>query len=140
MGAIAAGVALIALGLVLPWFALTAPFVGTINITGFDTSDGKIIAGGAAIVALLLFGEITEPRRWKRFGLFAILIAMGAALGVDYVDATDRIADLHAEGDGMVHVGISAGFYLTLAGTVLAFIATFLHSNRVIDLDYVSAE
>lgn len=116
----AAGAALAALGSLLPWVTARTLF-GQVSVAGTE-GDGQItLALGIAVAVLFLTGR----NGTNRSGLVIGTILAGAALataGYNYSNITDRVGDT----DGSIGAAVGIGLYLTLAGTVVAFIAGIL--------------
>ncbi|MEO8694284.1 MAG: DUF2510 domain-containing protein [Acidimicrobiales bacterium] len=108
------GVATIA-GAFMTWASVTAPFFGTINMSGTD-GDGKITGvAGAAVVACGWFAINRGPQTW------ALVLALLAGLGVTAVGGWDLIDIQNSVDDsGLALVRVGSGLWLT----VVAGIAT----------------
>lgn len=115
---------LITLGSLLPWATATAPFLGTINVSGVD-GDGKI----TLILGVLIL--LTGVARFARSSLPGLLqvspavlgLIVGIVAGIDLVNVSSRISDLKAEAQGLATASVGVGLWVTLLGAILAVYA-----------------
>ncbi len=116
---LAAGIGLV-FGSLLPWATLTAPFVGTVNVTATD-GDGIITLIAGLVVGLM--GILALIRGVGPLGLVFLFMTLGLAMLVAVVDLgniTDVVAEFDSEDFGATSVGI--GLWLVTVATVIGFI------------------
>jgi ElaB/YqjD/DUF883 family membrane-anchored ribosome-binding protein len=116
---LAAGIGLI-VGSLLPWATLTAPFVGTVNMTATD-GDGIITLIAGLVVGLI--GVVAFIRGVGPVGLVLLFLILGLAAWVAVVDlgnVTNVVAEFDSEDFGAASVGI--GLWLVTVATVIGFV------------------
>lgn len=123
----AIGTALISL--LLPWFTVTAPFLGRITIAGLETQDGRIIGGGLLLLGLLALAEHRTPRRGFRVWLVVGFACLMLAIAYEYGDAAKRIADLNDGDFGVATIG--TGFYLCAASGIAGLVGALKRFSDV---------
>jgi hypothetical protein len=104
-----------AVGSLLPWAQITAPFVGSISKAGTE-GDGQI----TLLLALLVGGVGIALTRVDPQRAHAVLITLAAVaglgvVGVNYVDIRDNFGSdtlLVSPGSGMVLTGVGMGVAL----------------------------
>lgn len=100
-------------GAFLPWAKFTAPFVGTIDVSGIDGGDGWFFVALGAVIGIAAYNE-AKP---------ALLLFGIAALGLtvfELVDISEKIAEIDGE---MAFGSVGSGLALCGASSVLAIAA-----------------
>jgi hypothetical protein len=119
-------------GSFMTWLKVTAVFIGTLTLAGTDGDSGKLTAAlGAALVCLAALG-VAHPARRRVVGaaMTAVAVALLAFWIYKYSDIdTGPLKSDTGETLGMSR--LAAGFWLvgaggvaSVAGSILAFIAT----------------
>jgi hypothetical protein len=119
---VASGVGLI-VGSLLPWATLTAPFVGTVDITATE-GDGMLTLISGLIVAVI--GILGLTRGVGIFGLVSLLLVLLLAAFVAFTDlgnVTEMAADFNDEDFGAASVGI--GLWLVTVATIIVAVGWF---------------
>jgi hypothetical protein len=119
---VASGVGLV-VGSLLPWATLTAPFVGTVEITATD-GDGMLTLIGGLIVGVI--GILGLTRGVGVFGLVSLFLAVLLAAFVAFTDlgnVTEMAADFNDEDFGAASVGI--GLWLVTVATIIGAVGWF---------------
>lgn len=114
-----------ALGVVLPWVKVTAPFLGSVSIAGLDTDDGKLV-GLLAVIATALFADVRWRNQRKRGQVLGAWITAGAGAAIaiyDWATVNDAVSGVNDDGVGLATVGV--GLYLSAGGLVVAAVAGF---------------
>jgi hypothetical protein len=125
----AAGIGLMAVGLLLPWISAVAPLISQVGRSGLDTGDGKLIAAGLVVMSLVLGSEHISPRRTNRAWLLTLAAGIGAAIWFDWHDLLQRGNDLNLSDS--VHVNVGAGLYLCVLGVSLTAIGIVMRAHAL---------
>lgn len=123
MPIILAGLAVMAVGLLLPWVSVTAAFLGQVNRNGLSTPDGKMIGVGILLMGFVAVGDLPRLRTGNAIFLLVAALAIGGVVVYDHADIGNRIADLDANPYGYAEVGY--GLYVTGAGAVMAAVGAW---------------
>ena len=119
------GSAGVALGSLLPWAEVTAPFIGTVTVAGTD-GDGVLTLFGAVVTALLaLVGFGARRSRGALIGALVVALLVAAVAVIDMVDVTGRIADAE-DGDVVIQASIGIGLWVVLLGALAAIVGTVM--------------
>jgi Protein of unknown function (DUF2510) len=111
------GAAGVVLGSLLPWAKVTAPFIGTVTVSGTD-GDGVLTLLGAVVAAgLAVLGFGARRSRGALIGTLVVGLLVAAVAVIDMVDVSDRIADAEG-GDLPVQASIGIGLWVTLLGAL----------------------
>jgi hypothetical protein len=116
-GLVTAGGTIAVVGCFLPWISASA-FIGTVTRDGISSPDGQILAGVAAISALL--GVLMLARRVSLVvPLFLALTAAGAMwiLAVDYQDLNSRVQGVGSTSGVIAEIG--PGIYAAALGVII---------------------
>lgn len=120
------GGASLIIGALLPWASMTAPFVGTLTVSGYQ-GDGLL--SGLIGVILLIGGFISRGRKGQRYSIAAVGLAVLAGLLVipKFSSLGSAIGEMEL-GFGSLGVGL----YLSALGVALAFVGGLVHvpNNR----------
>ena len=117
-GLVIAGAAMAVIGCFLPWISATAPFIGTVTRDAISSPDGQVIAGIAAVSALV--GVIAWVRRVGLVVPIVLLVAAAIdmwAFVIDYQDISGRVQSL--SGNNLIVAEVGVGVYLTGLGVVV---------------------
>lgn len=108
------------IGAMLPWATLTAPFVGTVSIAGYQ-GDG-LISGGAGLLLLL----IAAFSKGKSGGFYSIIASIiGIIAGIIVFPKLLTIGSVVADFEiGIASIG--PGIYSSLIGSIIAVIGGLL--------------
>ena len=119
------GVAGVALGSLLPWAEITAPFVGTVTVAGTD-GDGVLTLFGAVITGVLAVVAFGARRSTGALiGALVVALLVAAVAVIDMVDVSDRIGDVEG-GDVAIQASIGIGLWIVLLGAAAAVVGTAL--------------
>jgi hypothetical protein len=123
-----AGLAMMALGLFMPWVSIVAAFVGQIDLKGLDTADGKVFGVGILILAAVAYAEARSSKRYGRIVLLVGALGLAGLVCYEYVNLTDGLAEINDEDFG--RAGIGYGLYICGAGAAIATIAAALRLRK----------
>ena len=118
-----AGIGLV-VGSLLPWATISAPFIGTVNITATDGDGMLTLIAGLAVSLIGILG--LTPRGVGVAGLvsltFLVLLAAFVAF-TDLGNISGLAADVSEDGFGAASVGI--GLWLVTIATVVGGVGWF---------------
>lgn len=102
-------------GSFMAWVKVTAPFVGTVSMSGTDGGDGyfTILLGLAAGVLAWLWGDRRTPRPEWLLGVGVVIVAFTL---YEWIDISGELRDLRAD---FAHGSVAAGLFFLLVGGVL---------------------
>ncbi len=119
------GAAGLLLGMLLPWATITAPFVGTVTVAGYQ-GDG-VITGGIGL--LLLIGALVyKGKSGKMYSIASALLGLAAA-----AVAAPKIVTVGSAlaGQSSVIGGVGVGVYVTVIGGVIALVGGLMRMPAV---------
>jgi hypothetical protein len=120
---------LIAIGAFLPWFTVTAPFVGTIERTGIALGDGLLAMGMGIVIAIIGIQAVLGGGSGSRNGLIGLGIVSILGGGLEAASISSRISGLDSDIRPLADVG--AGIWLVIAGgSMTAVAAAVLRTER----------
>ena len=123
LGGVAAGAIMIT-GAFLPW---VTTFAGLIAIPGVRGSNGRMLAGAGAVIALAGIAHALRGGRWSRW---VIGLAGFLATGFSGFLLLQLAASLRSlSSDSMVAGQAGPGLWVTAAGSALAFATMFLPAS-----------
>jgi len=126
---VAAGVAAVVIGALLPWVTISAVFIGTVSVAGTE-GDGvlTLILGivGAAVGFQTVF--LGRPMG-KAIGITIAILALiiGGISGYDMVNIQSTIGDISTDGIAKANIGI--GLWVTGLGALTLLAAGALGAN-----------
>ncbi|HEY8547284.1 MAG TPA: DUF2510 domain-containing protein [Acidimicrobiales bacterium] len=119
---VAGGALVVALGALLPWVKVTAPFVGTITKAGTE-GDGVLTLLGALIFGgLVVRGLMGRWSRGQVIGALVVASLVTLVAVIDTADVANRVGDL--ADDAAVDASVGIGLWLTLLGGIVAVAGT----------------
>jgi len=126
---VAAGAAAV-LGSFLPWITVTAPFVGTMSVTGTDSrgGDGWITVGIG--LALVFLGILLLRGHQFRVAVTIVSVALFGVAAYEVLNLANKMADAQQESD-MVVATIGNGLWLVLGAGITAAIGMILAWARM---------
>jgi len=122
------GGAMAVAGCLFPWITASAPLAGTITPDPISGFDGKVIAGLAAVGALI--GLEVWVHRVSFVVPLALLIAAGLSMWIAVVDYRDMSGMVLSDLNPSVLSEIGGGAYLTGLGGVLWAIGAVISFRR----------
>jgi hypothetical protein len=123
------GGVLVAVGSVLPWVKATAPFVGTLEVSGMEGDGIFTLMLGVVIVAVGLAGAFSSRRTALATVVILAAIAAGLVAGVALANAQDRVEAARSASE-FILASVGAGIWTILAGAALAAGAGFFLPRR----------
>lgn len=124
-----AGVAtmvLMALAMALPWVTVTAPFLGSISVTGYKVGgDGWIFLGAVAMTGVAAFLRLRRTAGWLGLGLALGLIGDYAYNVISVKHEMNAGTDNEFADALMGAVSIAPGIGLVLAVLIAGVLATY---------------
>ena len=113
MPLIIGGIGAMGSALLMPWLTLASPFVGPIARTGLHMRDGRFLAVGLIVLALIARSEARRPRPATRTALLAGFGLLAVALVFEYRQLTGLAAGFDAES---VQARLGFGFFAMALG------------------------
>lgn len=117
-------------GAVLPWLETWRPYVGTVNVSGFERAgDAALILEAGGVAFVLTWADRAWNSRTTLFvaGPLVLTITCLLLLRVAHADAMIYLRSFDAYGG---HGSILPGFWLTLVGAAAATIGAAAHLWR----------
>lgn len=122
-----AGGLLFALGAFLPWVKVTAPFVGSLSVSGMEGDGIFFLVGGLLIAVLGLWSILGSPKAAP-----VLLILAGLGFGglafFEYNNVSGGIGDIDSD---FALASMGAGIWTLLAGAVATVVAGFTLNGQM---------
>lgn len=129
---VAAGIAAVIIGALLPWVTITAVFIGTVSLAGTE-GDGVLTLILGIVAAAVGFQIVFLGRPMSRtIGIAIAILALiiGGIAGYDMVNIQSAIGDISTEGLAKANIGI--GLWITGLGALTLLAAGALGANAAV--------
>jgi hypothetical protein len=114
------------IGALLPWSTVTAPFIGTAYVFGFE-GDG-LITGGIGLLLLIIF-ILSKGTPGKLYSVIGAIVGCSMALILAF-DMKSAFSTIYAS-QGPVRASIGPGPFLSMIGAILIVVGGFLRVPRL---------
>lgn len=115
------GAALIAAGVALPWFSL---FAGLRPVSALGTTNGVLLLGASAAVALIGLLTIARDPRWARRALAGVGIGLTAFSAYLVVGMVSVYRDVSS--DPLLVAQLGPGLVLVVIGSLAIVVTAFV--------------
>jgi hypothetical protein len=110
-------------GAILPWATMSAPFVGTVSIYGYE-GDG-LISGGIGLVMLIVV-LASKGKTGKIYSIVGIIFSIIAFLVL--VPKLSNISDVIDQSDSLIG-SVGPGIYISIIGSFILFVGSIMKSK-----------